>query len=85
LTIPDYFESRDLWVPAVLPRDGAERAHKYLSVLGRLKQGVSLRMAEEEMNAITERLVSDYSREMKGFGTKRQIADHSHQPTSAEP
>ncbi len=69
-SIPDYYKSRDLWVPIVLPRDNSERGHKYLSVIARLKQGVTLRQAEQDMSVITERLAREYPREMTGFGVK---------------
>ena len=69
-SIPDYYESRDLWVPSVLPRDNSVRGHKYLSVIARLKQGVTLGRAEQDMSVITERLAREYPREMTGFGVK---------------
>ena len=69
-SIPDYYKSRDLWVPNVLPRDTSKRGHKYLSVIARLKQGVTLRQAEQDMSVITERLAREYPREMTGFGVK---------------
>jgi predicted permease len=69
-SIPDYFQSRDLWLPNVLPRDNAERGHKYLSVIARLKPGVTLRRAEQDMSAITERLTREYPGQMTGFGVK---------------
>jgi putative ABC transport system permease protein len=68
-SIPDYFESRDLWLPNVLPRDNSERSHKYLSVIARLKPGVMLRRAEQDTSVITERLAREYPRET-GFGVK---------------
>jgi putative ABC transport system permease protein len=69
-TIPDFFRSRDVWVPAVLPRDNSARGNKYLSVIARLKPGVSLGGAEQEMRAITEQLAREYPRYMTGFGVK---------------
>src|SRR5262249_10440679 len=69
-TIPDFFQSRDLWVPDVLPRDNSERGNKYLSVIARLKPGVSLGRAEQEMRDITEQLAHEYPRYMAGFGVK---------------
>jgi putative ABC transport system permease protein len=69
-TIPDYFKSRDLWVPNVLPRDNSERGHKYLIVIARLKPEVTLSRAEPEMRAITERLAREYPGQMTGFGVK---------------
>src|SRR5499426_616402 len=69
-TIPGFFLSRDLWVPNVLPHDNSGRGNKYLSVIARLKPGVSLGGAEQEMRAITEQLAREYPREMAGFGVK---------------
>jgi len=69
-TIPGFFQSRDLWVPNVLPRDNSVRGNKYLSVIARLKPGVSLGRTEQEMRAITEQLAREYPREMAGFGVK---------------
>src|SRR6185503_5763749 len=44
-SIPDYFESKELWVPAVIPRN-ERRGHRSLSVIARLKPGVTLRQAQ---------------------------------------
>lgn len=65
-SIPDYFESKDVWVPAVIPRNDS-RAHNYLSVIARLKPGVTLRQAEEDMKAITERLGGDTQKAWPGL------------------
>jgi putative ABC transport system permease protein len=71
-SIPDYFESRGLWVPTVLPQDNSnsERGHKYLSVIARLKPGVTLPSAEQDMRVITERLAREYPGTMGKFGVK---------------
>src|SRR5262249_7966764 len=69
-SIPDFFESRDLWVPNVLTRDESERGHKYLSVIARLKPGNTLRQAEQDMRANTERLAREHPSSMSGFGVK---------------
>src|SRR5262245_25359100 len=53
-TIPGFLQSRDLWVPNVLPRDNSARGNKYLTVIARLQPGVSPGAAEQEMRAITE-------------------------------
>src|SRR6185369_13888193 len=67
---PDYFESRGLWVPGVLPRDNAERGHKYLNVIARLKSGTMLGQAEQDMSAISERLAHEYPNQMTGLGVR---------------
>ena len=69
-SIPEYFDSRDLWVPSVLPLDNSGRGDKYLSVIARLKPEVTLRRAEEDMSAISERLAQEYPSSMSGFGVK---------------
>jgi predicted permease len=71
-SIPEYFESRGLWVPAVLPKDNSnsERGHKYLTVIARLKPGINLATAEQDMHVITERLARDYPESMAKFGVK---------------
>jgi predicted permease len=67
-SIPDYFAQKDLWVPAILPND--KRSHNFISVLARLKPGVTLRTAQADLDAITARLTAEYSSEMSGFGTR---------------
>jgi putative ABC transport system permease protein len=68
-SIPEFFGSKDLWIPAVIPRN-ERRGNKFLSVIARLKPGVTLRQAQEEMDAITNRLTQEYGSEMGKFGTK---------------
>ena len=67
-SIPDFFGQKDLWVPAILPND--DRSHNYISVLARLKPGVTLRMAQADLDTITARLTAEYSHDMPGFGTR---------------
>ena len=71
-SIPDYFESRGLWVPTVLPLDNSdyERGHKYLTVIARLKPTVTLSQAEQNMRVITERLATEYPSSMSKFVVK---------------
>lgn len=69
-SIPDFYSPKDLWVPAIVPGDRSERSHNYLSVLARLKPGVTLRMAQADLDAITARLTTEYSHDMSGFGTR---------------
>ncbi|MDX6614316.1 MAG: hypothetical protein QOD75_3502, partial [Blastocatellia bacterium] len=69
-TIPGYFESRGLWIPAVLSQDNSERGHKYITVIGRLKPDVTLPSADQDMRAITERQARDYPGTMAKFGVK---------------
>ena len=67
-SIPDFFGQKDVWVPAILPND--DRSHNYISVLARLKPGVTLRMAQADLDTITARLTAEYSHDMPGFGTR---------------
>ncbi len=68
-TIPEFSGSKDLWIPAVIPRN-ERRGSKYLSVIARLKPGVTLRQAQADLDAITNRLTQEYGSEMGKFGTK---------------
>ena len=69
-SIPEYFESKGLWVPLVLPQENPDRGHKYLSVIARLKPDATLGQAEPDMKLITERLAKEYPHEMGTFGVK---------------
>src|SRR5262245_10945357 len=69
-SIPDYFDSKDLWVPNVLPRDNSRRGNKYLNIIARLNPGITLSRAEQDMRTITERLTQEYPGQMTGFGVK---------------
>ena len=46
----------DLWLPVVLGLDGHQRASRYFNFIGRLKDGVSLTLAQAEMETIAKRL-----------------------------
>jgi len=50
----------DLWVPLVVTADTARRGNGFLQVLARLKPGVSMARAREEMKTISGRLASQY-------------------------
>jgi putative ABC transport system permease protein len=69
-SIPEYFESKGVWVPAVEAKYDSDRGHKYLSVIGRLKPGVTLGQAEQDMKLIAERLAKEYPHEMATLGVK---------------
>jgi putative ABC transport system permease protein len=69
-SIPDYFRSRDLWVPNATLRDDSDRGHKYLSVIARLKPGVTPGQALLDMRDISERLAREHPDTMTGFGVK---------------
>ena len=60
----------DLWVPVVnaTPDWINEREAHFLSVVGRLKQGVSLETAQSEMTAIAGGLAETYPNSQAGYG-----------------
>jgi putative ABC transport system permease protein len=60
---PDVGVADDVWVPlAFTPAQLADRESHYLSVIARLKSGISRRQAEAEMNMIAGRLAQQYPR-----------------------
>jgi putative ABC transport system permease protein len=56
--IHDRFNSQ-LWVPLVLERDQTNRDMRLVSVMARLKDGVSLAQAQAEMNGIAQELLAE--------------------------
>jgi predicted permease len=49
----------DIWVPTRVDLVAAPPNNVFLTVVGRMREGVTPRQAQEEINAITERLVAD--------------------------
>ena len=65
----DYPESKDIWIPRVFSaRDRLSRAQTYYQVIVRLKPGVTLAQARDDMRGIAERLALEYPRVNKGVG-----------------
>ncbi|HEY4597805.1 MAG TPA: ABC transporter permease [Thermoanaerobaculia bacterium] len=64
----DYPEKRELWVPLTLDGKPSRGAH-YLSVVGRLKPGATLKQARAEMTEIAGRLERQYPDSNTGWGT----------------
>jgi putative ABC transport system permease protein len=65
----DYPSNKDLWVPRVFTdRDRRARARTYYAVIGRLRPGVTLAKAREDMRRIGEQLAIAYPRVNKGVG-----------------
>ena len=67
------FESAgvDLWTPiAFKPEQLANRAEHYLSVVARLKQGVTIAQAEADVKAITARIAEAYPEEAAGVSAE---------------
>ena len=64
-----YFDSpaADLWVSwSLTPQDIGDHENRFLSVVGRLKRGVTLRRARLEMQSIQNHLASVYAKEDSG-------------------
>lgn len=53
-------EDIDLYPLLVVPRDEAARGNQYLRCIGRLREGATVRQAEEELNLIASRLAKAY-------------------------
>ena len=65
----EYPSSKDIWIPRVFSaRDRQARAQTYYQVIGRLKPGVTLAQARDDMRSIAERLAVEYPRVNKGVG-----------------
>src|SRR5262245_41345042 len=64
-------ESEDLWIPAALPPDEIQRRQDHaLSLVARLKPGVTREQAEAEVGAIYQSAVKEYPEPMKGWTSK---------------
>ena len=50
----------DLWVPMVIDQSRENRLSHVITVVGRLRQGVTMAMAQAEMDAISRRVVEQY-------------------------
>jgi putative ABC transport system permease protein len=64
----DFPEKREIWVPLILDGKPSRGAH-YLSVVGRLKPGVSQEQAQAEMTEIAGRLERQYPDTNTGWGS----------------
>jgi putative ABC transport system permease protein len=69
-SLPGFFRSAEMWVPAVLSRDNAERNDFYLRVVARLKPGVTVQQAQADMDVIGRRLAQQYPQALAGVGVK---------------
>jgi putative ABC transport system permease protein len=59
----------ELWVPLALgPEEQADRDARYLSVVAKLKPGISFERAEAELTAITEEVARKYPETNRGWG-----------------
>jgi len=63
----DYPGAKDIWIPRVFTnRDRQARAQTYYRVIGRMKPGVTVAQARDEMRGVAERLATAYPRVNKG-------------------
>src|SRR6185369_3991167 len=61
-------EKAELWVPLTVDTSQSGRLSFFLSVVGRLKPGVTFEQAREEMKTITGRLAKIYPETNTGTG-----------------
>ena len=63
-------QDTQLWTPLTIPQNAAtDRAYRFLRVVARLKPGVKIQQAQNEMNTITSRLANQYPSTNKDEGT----------------
>jgi putative ABC transport system permease protein len=62
------YQRTDLWVPLAMDLEGGQRGAHYMTVIARLKPGVSLQRAEAEMNVIARRLEQEFPNSNTGWG-----------------
>ena len=68
---PPQEEQAELWLPISLSEDFLnERGASFLTVAGRLKEGISIEQAQSEMNAIAGRLAEQYPEPNEGKGIR---------------
>src|SRR5581483_8540548 len=60
----------DVWLPYVLPAEAREPRGRYLSVIARLKPGVSIETAQAQMNALAASLATELPAFDTGWGAK---------------
>ena len=61
----------DLWIPAAYtPRQLSDHDNHYLSVVGRLRDGVTLEASQSELNIVAERLQQEYPIDDKDRGLR---------------
>jgi putative ABC transport system permease protein len=73
--MPDRFESQ-IMVPLVIRPDQLGHDRRWLSVMARLKPGVSVQEANAEMDTIARRLASSYPASNKGWGVRVEPLAH---------
>ena len=64
----NYPDDSEVWVPFILDAPKEPRDNRFVSVVARLKPGVSLVQAQTEMDTISERLAANYTVTNTGWG-----------------
>jgi putative ABC transport system permease protein len=66
----DFPQRAEIWAPARLDASKEPRDNRSYSVIGRLKEGVSLREAQAELDGLTARLAAAYPPTNAGWGVQ---------------
>lgn len=71
--LPEGFRSpvrpqTEIWVPMVLDPPGNDRGYSYALVIGRLKPGLSLAAAQDDMNIVAAGLAAEYPDRLRDVG-----------------
>jgi len=69
-SVPGVFRPAEMWAPAILPNDNAQRGNAYLRVIARLRPGVTMQRAQMELDVITQRLAQEYPQTLAGVRTR---------------
>jgi len=69
-SVPGVFKPADMWAPAVLSRDNAQRGNFYLRVIARLKADVTMQQAQSALSLITQQLAQEYPQALSGVGAR---------------
>src|SRR5207237_5249500 len=69
-SVPGLFRPAEMWAPAVLPSDNAQRGNAYLRVIARIRSGVTIQRAQIELDVITNRLAQENPQALAGVRTR---------------
>ena len=67
---PSDRHEEEIWVPLRFSRGELSRGNTFWCVVGRLQLGVSIRRAQQEMDAVTRRIAEQYPETNKGWGAR---------------
>ena len=70
VSFPD--EHTDVWMPLQLAPTSAPRSRHWITMIGRLRDGVTLASAQREMTGIASQLEAEYTRDNVGRGVRLQ-------------